>query len=198
MGLLDFLKKKTSGAQQAHSYSTSNPSSEFVQISDMINFGMEWRERYINDYAIKNDIGVRVESLMYTCWFIWYNCMQLGKVSKEQWYVNKFFAHLMAHLRKDDKRFENVDFFMPLFQNRYSIFKDDLSGLINSHYPETKQYLPVRTYKAFYIKPTEILDVSSASLFTLTMEQDDELTSVFLMKFINFINEMHIAADRII
>lgn len=177
MGLFDFFKNKAADTR-------------YATVSDMISFGLEWREKYLANYAIKNNSGTRIESLMYSCWFVWYHCLGKGKVSRDQAYVNGFFAHLMAHLQDDDVRFEDVDFFMPLFQNRYSIFKTDLTGLANSHYPQTKQYLPIRTYKAFCLKQMQILRESEASLSSLTMEQDDEMTT-FVSKLIAFINAMN-------
>ena len=202
MGILDFFKKKTteassdSVAQPAPSFSSSRKTSYgIVPIPDMISFGLEWRDKYLSTYAIKNNKGTRVEALMYSSWFVWYHCLGKGRVSKEPSYANTFFAHLMAHLQDDDARFEEVDFFMPIFQNRYSIFKTDLSGLINSHYPQTKQYLPIRTYKAFCLKPMQILSDSAASLSSLTMEQDDEMHT-FVGKFISFINDMNKAVQE--
>jgi len=206
MGILDLFKKKkteakpgaiqTNNNRQTTSYSPSRQSSTtIVPISEMINFGLEWREKYLANYAVRQDTGTRVEALLYSCWFAWYNCLQQGKVSREQSYVNEFFAHLIAHLQDDDIRFEDVDFFMPLFKNRYSFFKDDLTGLMNSHYPETKQYLPIRTYKAFCLRPTDILAPSEASFSSLSMEQDDEMTS-FVGKLIRFINDMNIDANN--
>ena len=177
MGLFDFFKNKAADTR-------------YAAVSDMISFGLEWREKYLANYAIKNNSGTRIESLMYSCWFVWYHCLGKGKVSIDQAYVNDFFAHLMAHLQDDDVRFEDVDFFMPLFQNRYSIFKTDLTGLANSHYPQTKQYLPIRTYKASCLKQMQILSESETSLSSLTMEQDDEMTT-FVGKLIAFINAMN-------
>lgn len=177
MGLFDFFKKRTAN-------------SGIVPIPDMISFGLEWREKFMEKCAIKNNSGVRAESLMFCCWYIWHHCMQKGRVSRDQSYAYDFFAHLMAYLQDDDTRFENLDFFMPLFQNRYSIFKTDLLGLVNSHYPQTKQYLPILTYKAFCLKPMQILNESESSLSSLTMAQDEEMTT-FIGNLISFVNEMN-------
>ena len=174
MCLFDYLKNKTTG---------------IVPIADMISFGLEWRDKYLANYASRINNGVRVESFIYCCWFVWYHCLQHGRVSKDEYYVTDFFAHIMANLQEYDTRFEDLDFFIPLFKNRYSIFRDDLTGLINSHYPETKQYLPIRTYKAFCLQPLTIINPSAASLSSLTQEQDDEMTS-FVGEFIRFTNEM--------
>ncbi len=200
MGIFDFIKKKATNASsgrdtQPAPSSSRTPNYGIVPIPDMISFGLEWRDKYLENYAIKNNKGIRIESLLYSCWFVWYHCMTNGKVSREQSYVNQFFATLMAHLQDDDIRFEDVDFFMPLFQNRYSIFRTDLTGLMNSHYPQTKQYLPIRTYKAFCLQPMQILDESAASISSLTMEQDDEMC-IFVGNLIKFINKMSIDIDN--
>lgn len=154
----------------------------------MIEFGLEWREKYFSKYAIKDNDKVRAETLMYTCWSVWYHCLNIGRVSKDQAYANNFFAHLMAHLQDSDPRFDDVDFFMPLFKNRYQIYRTDIKGLVESHYPVTKQYLPTCTYKAFCTDQLKIVTPSPMS--SLTLEEENEMMD-FVGSFISFTNEMN-------
>jgi len=193
MGIFNFLKKKKTEAktepQPSRSFqqsSLNHSSSKIVPVTEMIDFGLRWRDIYLDTFALNKNTGTRVEALLFSCWFIWYYCLERDKVSREQSYLNNFFANIMAHLYDDDARFDEVDFFMPLFKNRYSIFKDDFIGLLNSHYPQTKQYLPIRTYKAFCLKPMEIIAPNEASISSLTMEQHDEMNS-FVGNLITFI-----------
>lgn len=164
-----------------------------VSVSDMIDFGLEWRDIYMVNYSTQYNKKVSAEVLMYTCWSVWYHCLNANKVLGDQNYVNKFFAHLMAHLQDCDSRFEHVDFFMPLFKNRYQIFKTDIDGLVNSHYPVTKQYLPINTFKAFCLEQLKI--VSASSLSSLSFEEEEEMMD-FVGKFIAFTNDMQKAIIR--
>lgn len=164
-------------------------SPKIAPVSDMISFAIEWRDKYLATFALKNNANVRIEALLFTSWYTWYHCLEEDKVSRAESYLYDFFSHLMAHLSIDDKRFEEIDFFLPLFKNRYAIFGADLRGLIKSHYPETKQYIPLCTYKAFCLEPTKIINPASASITTLTWEQDEEMMS-FAGNFISFISEM--------
>lgn len=51
MGLFDFFKNKAADTR-------------YDAVSDMISFGLEWREKYLANYAIKNNSGTRIESLI--------------------------------------------------------------------------------------------------------------------------------------
>jgi hypothetical protein len=174
-------------------YIQTNIPHSIVSVSDMIDFGLEWRDIYMVNYSTQYNKKVSAEVLMYTCWSVWYHCLNANKVSGDQNYVNKFFAHLMAHLEDCDSRFEHVDFFMPLFKNRYQIFKTDIDGLVKSHYPVTKQYLPINTFKAFCLEHLKI--VSASSLSSLSFEEEEEMMD-FVGKFIAFTNEMQKAIIR--
>lgn len=202
MGILDFLKKKTTNPNETTvpneervrpQYTQKTSTDSVVPIPDMIRFGLEWRDRYLSDYAIKKDNKVSAEALMYTCWSVWYHCLNNGRVSRDQSYSNNFFALLMAHLQDNDPRFEEVDFFMPLFKNRYQIYRTDIKGLVESHYPVTKQYIPMCTYKAFCVDQLKI--VSPSSISSLSLEEDEEMMD-FVGKFISFTNEMNRTIDK--
>ena len=68
MGILDFLKKKTTNPNETTvpneervrpQYTQKTSTDSVVPIPDMIRFGLEWRDRYLSDYAIKKDNKVR-------------------------------------------------------------------------------------------------------------------------------------------
>ena len=62
-------------------------------------------------------------------------------------------------------------------------------GLSNSNYPVTKQYLPISTYRVFCTEPLELIDPSTSTISSLSMEQMDEMTE-FVGKFIKVANAM--------
>ena len=207
MGLFDIFKKKkanddikpsattSSSTRPTSSYSTTSQSPRttskpsVARVSDMVDFGLKWQKKFVETCISNPTPSVQAEALMFTCWRVWYHCLENNKVSRDQAYLYDFFAHLMAHLQDYYAGFEDVEIFMPLFKNRYGIFRADLVGLSNSNYPVTKQYLPISTYRVFCTEPLELIDPSTSTISSLSMEQMDEMTE-FVGKFIKVANAM--------
>ena len=207
MGLFDIFKKRGDNGAKASTTptnsSTSTPPSHLTKsyqaqtigkpsiakVSDMIDFGLKWQEKFLEDCFSFPSSSVKAEALMFTCWRVWYHCLENNVVSRDQSYVSEFFAHIMTYEQSYDARFDDINFFMPLFKNRYGIFRSDLVGLCNSNFPVTKQYLPISTYRVFFVEPLEVIDPSTSTISSLSTGQMDEMTE-FLDKFIMLSNAM--------
>lgn len=91
-----------------------------------------------------------------------------------------------------------LDLNMLIFLCHYSkidikFSKKTLMVLVKSHYPATKQYLPICTYKAFCLEQLKI--VSASSISSLSFEEEEEMMD-FVGKFIAFTNDMQKAIIR--
>ena len=64
--------------------------------------------------------------------------------------ANNFIATVCAFV-SNTHEIDVLDF-VELYKNRFGIYKMDIRGLLNSHYPQTCQYIPTSLYVAFYKK----------------------------------------------
>jgi|GEM_PF-4746555 len=185
MGFFDFFKKKKADGGKLRSFRRNT---SVANVTDMIEFGLKWRDKLIEQCFSHPSSKVKAEALIYTCWRVWYYCLEEGKVSRDEDYIVDFVARLMVNLQNyyDDKIFKSVQLFNQLYSNRFVIYREDLVGLCTSNYPVTKQYLPIDTYRALNLDPLRIINPGTS---TLSMEQMDDMVE-FVGKFIHFLNEM--------
>lgn len=133
MGLLDFLKGK-------------NPPT----IEDMMNKASAWTDIYMECYALRRNSKVKGSIFVFTSWAIWHHCLHNNLLPKGD-IANQYIASTLVYSGFDEQ-LDVLEFF-EIFKTRFKIFSIDMNGLANSHYPQTKQYLPFATYCTIYQKP---------------------------------------------
>ena len=155
-------------------------------IPQMIQFADKWSDIYLQKYSIKKNADVKNAALIFCSWAVWDYCMNndmLPSGNKND-IANNYIATVCAYVGNTHEM-DALDF-LELFKNRFGIFKSDIRGLLNSHYPQTRQYIPISLYVAFYKKTyTPFSDPG------LSFIDEDEIIMDFVGKFITFWNNLN-------
>lgn len=166
MGLFDLFKKDKE-----------------VSIEEMMAIAQKWTDVYMSQFALRKGDSIRSATFIFCSWAIWTYYLQNNRVPKGD-IANRYIASTCAFsgLRAE----LDVVAFADLFKTRFYIFKTDMRGLAESHYPETKQYIPYTTYCAFYHNQLSHNPTAGVDRWLY----DDELHE-FTGKLIEFWNRMH-------
>lgn len=168
MGFWDFFKSKNKTNMQ------------------MVEFANKWSDIYLQNHAIKKNDDVKNAALIFCSWAVWDYCMNndmLPKGNKND-VANNFIATVCAFV-SNTHEIDVLDF-VELYKNRFGIYKMDIRGLLNSHYPQTRQYIPTSLYVAFYKKVyTPFTDPG------ISFIDEDEQIMDFVGKFIPFWNKLN-------
>src|SRR5574344_1598308 len=130
MGVFDFLKTK------------KNPT-----VEEMMQKASEWTDVYMSRFALQQKPDVKSAAFVFTSWAVWDYCLNNDRLPKGD-VANMYIASTLIY-SGFDRKIDVVDF-LEVFKTRFKIFKADMTGLANSHYPQTKQYLPFGIFCTIY------------------------------------------------
>lgn len=100
------------------------------------------------DYKVSSNEG-RFELFMFNMFLGWMFFLERNKIDTSSDIGNQKFLILYRYSLEQGIQWE-ISEMINLYRERYNAYKRDLKGLQNSHYPETKQYLPAYTFAAIY------------------------------------------------
>ncbi len=116
-------------------------------IEDMMGKASQWTDYYMDHLALKQGAFIRGGMFVFTSWAVWDYCLRNDRIPKGD-IANEYIASTLVY-SGFDRIMDPVDF-LEVFRTRFKIFNADMTGLSNSHYPQTKQYIPYTTYCTIY------------------------------------------------
>lgn len=161
MGIFDFFKSKR------------NPS-----IEDMMEKASGWTDIYMDRFALQRKPDVKSAAFVFTSWAVWDYCLRNDRLPKGN-VANQYIASTLIYSGFGSK-IDVVDF-LEVFKTRFKIFKTDMTGLSNSDYPRTKQYLPFGIFCSIYKNQLSLNPTAGVNLHDYdTSEELHDFTGGFI------------------
>lgn len=150
-----------------------------ISVMEIMEKAFFWTDYYMNNYALQQGSDVKGAVFIFCSWEVWHYCLENDKLQKSNDLAIEYFSSTLVY-SGFDKKIDIADF-VDVLKTRFKIFNQDIKGLVNSHYPQTKQYLPFSTFCTIYknqlsLSPTDGVD----HLDLMINEQLDSFTGGFI------------------
>ena len=104
-----------------------------------------------NDFKHATNEG-KFEIFMFNVFIGWMYFLERNEIDTASDIGNQKMLKLFEYSLKQNIKWKISDL-VEIYKERFRSYKMDLSGLQNSNYPKTKQYLPAYTFNSMYYEP---------------------------------------------
>lgn len=161
MGLFDFFAKKKVG------------------MSELFDISTKWTDVYLKRYPKRVNFKLfQAEIFMFNSWAAYFYCHNENKILNDN--PIEFVESLYSHINN----FVDLDrtYFDILIEIRFKLYKGEITSLLQSDYPRTKQFMPFDLYCALEKNPLKHNP-------TIGVDYDDPLTFMILEEWLDIISD---------
>lgn len=122
-----------------------------ISVNQMMEKATTWTNSFMEQYVkseVKNRELVKGEVFLFNAWTVWKYCLEHDLLKQSSKTANTFISSAYVYSGAD--KIMDVTDFYPIFKSRYGMYSDEISGLLNSKYPQTKQYIPFSLFCAIF------------------------------------------------
>lgn len=173
----------------------NKPSSKNDILKTMVTIAEESVSDIENNYKSASDFG-KFEIFMFYMFLGWMFYLESNKIDKSSDIANQKLLKLFEYSLKQGISWKIAEM-QELYKFRFKAFQQVLSGIRNSNYPITKQYLPAYVFNAIYYQPLSIeqdlgwVNLQNDNFFDFEKyEELSDFTSVFIKQINKAFNQL--------
>lgn len=161
-------------------------SKKMISTKEMISIVDKWTDIYMNQYTTQKNKDIENEIYLFNSWIVWDFCLNNNLMKNSREHGDEYIANIQYFINQTKNISPEEILF--LYQNRYKIYKNDISGLLNSNYPKTKQFIPFSLYCAIYKNQYSHYPSENINMYDNLISDDLHEFTGRLIKYWNKVN----------